>query len=56
MITTEKETPTKKVAAPSVAQINAEYVTQVNLALFVRMVFVLFPSVDVKLHFEFFMC
>lgn len=26
---TEKETPTKKVAAPSVAQINAEYVTQV---------------------------
>lgn len=30
MITTEKETPTKKAAAPSVAQINAEYVTQVT--------------------------
>ncbi|TNM95300.1 hypothetical protein fugu_016383 [Takifugu bimaculatus] len=28
MMNTEKETPTKKVAAPSVAQINAEYVTQ----------------------------
>lgn len=29
MATTEKETPTKKAAAPSVSQINAEYVTQV---------------------------
>lgn len=56
MITTEKETPTKKAAAPSVAQINAEYVTQVNLALFIRFVFVLFTSVDVKLKFELFMC
>ncbi|XP_007576287.1 RNA helicase aquarius [Poecilia formosa] len=28
MATTEKETPAKKVAAPSVSQINAEYVTQ----------------------------
>lgn len=30
MSTTEKETPAKKAAAPSVSQINAEYVTQVN--------------------------
>lgn len=29
MFTSEKETPTKKAAAPSVSQINAEYVTQV---------------------------
>ena len=27
--TMEKETPAKKAAAPSVSQINAEYVTQV---------------------------
>lgn len=33
MATTEKETPSKKAAAPSVSQINAEYVTQVNLYL-----------------------
>lgn len=31
MATTEKETPSKKAAAPSVSQINAEYVTQVTL-------------------------
>lgn len=30
MATTEKEPPAKKVAAPSVSQINAEYVTQVS--------------------------
>lgn len=30
MATVEKETPAKKAAAPSVSQINAEYVTQVN--------------------------
>lgn len=29
MATMEKETPAKKAAAPSVSQINAEYVTQV---------------------------
>lgn len=29
----EKETPAKKAAAPSVSQINAEYVTQVNTTL-----------------------
>lgn len=34
MITTEKETSTKKAAAPSVAQINAEYVTQVKVCLY----------------------
>lgn len=32
MATTEKETPSKKAAAPSVSQINAEYVTQVTLS------------------------
>lgn len=33
MATTEKETPAKKAAAPSVSQINAEYVTQVTLTI-----------------------
>lgn len=33
MATTEKETPAKKAAAPSVSQINAEYVTQVKLTI-----------------------
>lgn len=37
MTTTEKETATKKAAAPSVAQINAEYVTQV---IFIKFVFI----------------
>lgn len=45
MITTEKETSTKKAAAPSVAQINAEYVTQV---IFTKFVFIVFANVDVK--------
>lgn len=39
MATTEKETPSKKAAAPSVSQINAEYVTQVMI-----------PSVHAALH------
>lgn len=33
MATTEKEIPAKKAAAPSVSQINAEYVTQVKLTI-----------------------
>ena len=34
MATTEKETPAKKAAAPSVSQINAEYVTQVIIGTY----------------------
>lgn len=51
MITTEKETSTKKAAAPSVAQINAEYVTQV---IFIEFVFIVFANVDVNLNFAVF--
>lgn len=46
MITTEKGT-TKKAAAPSLAQINAEYVTQV---IFLKFVPFVFANVDVKLN------
>lgn len=44
MITTEKETSTKKAAAPSVAQINAEYVTQVCLYFLCKRVRVLYTN------------